>query len=145
MASSRHLQTAMWKWYWVSKPNKLDHYLTIYENIILIGDFNLRVENTHLEATLENYDLNNLINTPTCYQSNNPTCIDLILTNIKIQAIYLSYLTLSKLVFLITISLSQLFWNQKDSMENLKKKYIDHIGNLTVKVLEKIWNLDWTI
>ena len=145
MASSRHLQTAMWKWYWVSKPNKLDHYLTIYENIILIGDFNLRVENTHLEATLENYDLNNLINTPTCYQSNNPTCIGLILTNIKIQAIYLSYLTLSKLVFLITISLSQLFWNQKDSMENLKKKYIDHIGNLTVKVLEKIWNLDWTI
>ena len=145
MASSRHLQTAMWKWYWVSKLNKPDHYLTIYENIILIGDFNLRVENTHLEATLENYDLNNLINTPTCYQSNNPTCIDLILTNKKIQAIYLSYLTLSKLVLLITISLSQLFWNQKDSMENLKKKYIDHIGNLTVKILERIWNLDWTI
>ena len=145
MASSRHLQTAMWKWYWVSKPNKLDHYLTIYENIILIGDFNLRVENTHLEAKLENYDLNNLINMPTCCQSNNPTCIDLILTNKKIQAIYLSYLTLSKLVLLITISLSQLFWNQKDSMENLKKKYIDHIGNLTVKILEKIWNLDWTI
>ena len=47
------------------------------------GDFNLCVENTHLEATLENYDLDNLINMPTCYQSNDPTCIDLILTNKK--------------------------------------------------------------
>ena len=61
----------------------LDNYLTTYENIILIGDFNLYVENTHFEATLENYDLNNLINKPTCYQSNKPTCIDLILTNRK--------------------------------------------------------------
>ena len=61
----------------------LDHYLTTYENIILGGDFNLCVENKPLEATLENYDLNNLINKPTCYQSNNSTCIDLILTNKK--------------------------------------------------------------
>ena len=30
----------------------LDHYLTTYENFILIGDFNLCVENAHLEATL---------------------------------------------------------------------------------------------
>ena len=42
----------------------LDHYLTRYENIILIADFNLYVENTHLETTLENYDLNDLINKP---------------------------------------------------------------------------------
>ena len=37
----------------------------------------------HLEATLESYDLSNLINKSTCYQSNNPTCIDLVLTNKK--------------------------------------------------------------
>ena len=61
----------------------LDHHLTTYENIILIRDFNFCVENTHLEATLENYDLHNRINMLTCYQSNNPTCIDLILINKK--------------------------------------------------------------
>ena len=61
----------------------LDHYLTTYKNIILIGDFNLCLENAHLEDALENYDLNNLINKPTCYRPNNPTCIDLILTNKK--------------------------------------------------------------
>ena len=49
----------------------------------MIGDFNLCVENAHLEATLEHYDLINLINKPTCHHSNNPTCIDLILTNKK--------------------------------------------------------------
>ena len=54
----------------------LDHYLTTYENIILIRDFNLCVENTHLETTLENYDLSSLINKPNFYQSNNPACID---------------------------------------------------------------------
>ena len=61
----------------------LDHYLTIYENIILIGDLNLCAENTHLEVTIENYNLNNLTSKATCYQSNNSTCIDLILTNKK--------------------------------------------------------------
>ena len=52
-----------------------DHCLATYENIILIGNFNLCVENTHFETTLENYDLSNLINEPTFYQSNNPSCI----------------------------------------------------------------------
>ena len=33
------------------KNSILDHYLTTYENIILIGDLNLCVENTHLEAS----------------------------------------------------------------------------------------------
>ena len=36
-------------------PNRLnsilDHYLTTHENIILIGDFNLCLENTYLETT----------------------------------------------------------------------------------------------
>ena len=43
-------------------------------------DFNLCVD---LQAPIENYELNNLINGPTWYQSNNPTCTDLILTNKK--------------------------------------------------------------
>ena len=50
----------------------LDHYLTTYENIILIGDFSLCVENIHLEVTLRNYDMDNLINLLTCYQFNDP-------------------------------------------------------------------------
>ena len=75
--------------YCASKPNKLNlnnillitQLLTTYGNTILTGDFNLCVENTYFEATLETYDLSILITKPTCYQSINPTCNDLILTN----------------------------------------------------------------
>ena len=54
-----------------------------YENIILIGDFNLTVENNNLENFMSTFDLECLIKKPTCFQSINPRCIDLILTNKK--------------------------------------------------------------
>ena len=61
----------------------IDYYLPKYENLILIGDFNLSTENQHLDALIQVYNLNNLINKPVCFQSNKPTCIDLIHTNKK--------------------------------------------------------------
>ena len=61
----------------------LDYYLPTYENFVVIGDFNLPVENSHLEAIIQAYDLSSLIKKPTCYQSHTPSCIDLILTNRK--------------------------------------------------------------
>ena len=50
---------------------------------MVIGDFNLPVENSHLETIIQAYDLSSLIKKPTCYQSRTPSCIDLILTNRK--------------------------------------------------------------
>ena len=61
----------------------IDYYSPKYENLILIRDFNLSTENLHLDALIQAYNLNNLINKATCFQSNTPTCIDLILTNKK--------------------------------------------------------------
>ena len=54
-----------------------------YENVILIGDFNLIVNNKNLGVFMNTFNLESLINKPTCFQSANPTCIDLILTNKK--------------------------------------------------------------
>ena len=48
-----------------------------------MSDFNLSVDNSHLEAFMSACDLSSLIKKPTCYQSNTPSCIDLILTNRK--------------------------------------------------------------
>ena len=56
---------------------------TKYENVILIGDFNLTTENKNLETFMATFDLKCLINEPTCFQSANGKCIDLILTNRK--------------------------------------------------------------
>ena len=48
-----------------------------------MSDFNLSVDNSHLEAFMSACDFSSLIKKPTCYQSNTPSCIDLILTNRK--------------------------------------------------------------
>ena len=62
--------------------NSLDLYSAKYENIILIGDFNVSPEESHMETFCESYGLKNLIKVPTCYKNpQKPSCIDLILTN----------------------------------------------------------------
>ena len=54
----------------------IDYYLPKYQNLILIGYFNLSTENQHLDALIQAYNLNNLINNAKCFQSNTPTCVD---------------------------------------------------------------------
>ena len=61
----------------------LDQLTCQYDKTILIGDFNLTVENNSLENVMNTFDLECLIKKPTCFQSSNPRCIDLILTNKK--------------------------------------------------------------
>ena len=51
---------------------------------MLIEDFNLTVNNKNLGVLMNTFNLDGLINKPTCFQSANPTCIDMILTNKKI-------------------------------------------------------------
>ncbi len=59
----------------------LDHYCPHYENLILIGDFNCEVDGDVISNFVDNYNLNSLGRSPTCFKSDNPRCIDLILTN----------------------------------------------------------------
>ena len=54
-----------------------------YDKTVLIEDFNLTFDNKSLENVMTTFDLECLIKKPTCFQSSNPTCIDLILTNKK--------------------------------------------------------------
>ena len=60
----------------------LDLHSTRYEKILILGDFNVGIEDQHTKAFCDNCNLTNLIKQPTCYKNpNNPTCIDLILSN----------------------------------------------------------------
>ena len=54
-----------------------------YENFIIIGDFNCEVGESVINDFMDSYNLYNLIKDPTCFKSDNPRCIDLILTNRK--------------------------------------------------------------
>ena len=59
----------------------LDLQSTTYEKILILGDFNVGIEEQHMKALCNNYSLTNLIKQPTCYKNaNNLTCIDLILS-----------------------------------------------------------------
>ena len=59
----------------------LDFHIMTYKNIIIIGDFNMTIKNHYFKDFMEMFALLCLISKPTCFQSVNPTCVDLILTN----------------------------------------------------------------
>ena len=60
----------------------LDQCLPIYDNFIVMGDFNAESMNMEVANFCAMYNLKNLVKEATCYKNvNNPSCIDLILTN----------------------------------------------------------------
>ena len=60
----------------------LDLHSTAYEKILILSDFNVGIEEQHIKAFCDNYNLISLMKQPTCYKNpNNPICIDSILSN----------------------------------------------------------------
>ena len=60
----------------------LDKLSASYDNIILLGDFNVEPEEAKMSEFLNMYSLKNLVSQKTCFKNpENPSCIDLILTN----------------------------------------------------------------
>ena len=60
----------------------LNHYLPLYDNVIIFGDFNSEIKEDAMDDFCNLYCLKSLIKVPTCFKSTkNPSCIDLILTN----------------------------------------------------------------
>ena len=60
----------------------LNHYLSSYDNVVVFGDMNSEIREESMKSFCELYDLRSLIKTPTCFMSTqNPSCIDLFLTN----------------------------------------------------------------
>ena len=65
-----------------SMSKNISQNLDSYENITLLGDFNMTPEDKNLQNFTDTCSLDNLINEPTCFKGN-PHCIDVILTNRK--------------------------------------------------------------
>ena len=69
------------QYFFDKSDNALDVYSN-YENILLVGDFNAQKGETCLDTFLYQHELENVNKEPTCYKnSENPNCIDFILTN----------------------------------------------------------------
>ena len=59
----------------------LDKYRGSYENIVILGIFNMQPTNQILETFLEDNCFVNLIKSNTCFKSKPGSCIDLIVEN----------------------------------------------------------------
>ena len=46
----------------------LEHYEKVYENFIILGDFNSEESETSLDNVMINFSLKNLVKIPTCYK-----------------------------------------------------------------------------
>ena len=59
-----------------------DLYLTKYDQLMFLGDFNAGVEDSAIKNFCSSYNLTSMLNKPTCFKNpDKPSCIDLILTN----------------------------------------------------------------
>ena len=68
----------------IALRNSLGLLFSKYEKVFILGAFNVQVEEANMKSFCENYNLKSLIKQPTCYKnSNKPTCINLILTNVS--------------------------------------------------------------
>ena len=64
----------------------LDTYRQTYDRFILIGDFNLNETDPLMSEFLHNNDSKNLVKENTCFKNpNNPSCIDLFITNSSVS------------------------------------------------------------
>ena len=62
--------------------NALDIYNQTYKNFLLMGDFNAEDSKPCISQFLHQYEAKNLVKDKTCFKSiNNPSCIDLFITN----------------------------------------------------------------
>lgn len=61
----------------------MDKSVKEYDNIILLGDFNLTPSNKDLQDFLNVFNFKILVNEPTCFKGEEPSCINLIITNQK--------------------------------------------------------------
>ena len=69
----------------LTKTLALYSSILINENLIILGDFNVSIDNSYMAGFCDTYDLRSLIMEPTCYKNpENPTCTDLFLTIIPL-------------------------------------------------------------
>ena len=112
--------------------NKLDAYISKYENYIILGDFNSEVCEEIMNEFCEMYNLKNLIREPTCFKSYaNPSSIDLILTN-KYKSFISSQVVETGLSdhHKLTISVLRMFV-KKQSPLCIKYRDYKHFDNLS--------------
>ena len=83
MATLRNLTTTISERliFFNSLDKALDTY-SRYDKVLLVGNFNTEISEQRIESFLNTHELCNLVKEKTCFKNmQNPSCIDLLLTN----------------------------------------------------------------
>ena len=68
--------------YFSKLSSYLNPYIISYDNLFLMGDFNVQPEEDIMKDFCSSYNLKHLITVPTCFKNvDNPSTVDLMLTN----------------------------------------------------------------
>ena len=92
--------------YFFNTLNKALDVYSGYKSVLLVGDFNAKIGETHLDTFLYQHELEIINKEPTCYKnSENPSCIDFILPNrpkifFKTSTVFRGFSDFHKLVLL---------------------------------------------
>ena len=63
--------------------NLLEFYSTLYEKVIVLGDFNIEAENKVMKDFLQEHRFYNMKKQNACFEGDGGSCIDLLITNSK--------------------------------------------------------------
>ena len=111
--------------------------------MLISGDFNVGIDEPHMESFCETYNLTNLIKQPTCHKNpDNPMCIDLIQPNVppKFQSTCVIETGLSDFHLMTLTIMRKTFKKQRPriinyrsfkhfSNEEFRKSLIDNLSN----------------
>ena len=68
----------------------IEQFCTKCEDFLMIGGFNLSEDDDSLDQFMQEFNLENVVKVPTCFKSDSPTCIDLILPSDKKKLVNIS-------------------------------------------------------
>ena len=139
---------------------ELDKHLPKYENLLLLGDWNSAVTEKEMKEFCEIYSLENLIKEPTCYKSvNNPSSIDIMLTNKKLS--FQNSMTVETGLsdfHKMTVTVLKRHFKKKDpitityrdlkSFDGVKfrkdiRNQLEHIGELNIDDFKHVFTSTW--
>ena len=110
--------------------NFLDLASSKYKKMLILGDFNVGIDEPHMGSFCETCNLTNLIKQPTCYKNpDNPTCIDLILTK-DLRRFQSTCVIETGLSDFHLMTLMRTSWSFKHlSNEEFRKFLLDNLSN----------------
>ena len=110
----------------------LDSHSSTYEKVLILGNFNVKVDEQNMKTFCDSCSLTRLIKQPTCYKNpSHLTCIDLILTNV-LRSFHITHVIETELSDFHLVTLTVM----RKSLKKLKPTVINYLNrHLSITIM----------